>query len=195
MRVVEGERSLDVERQRRQISLLSQSQAIGRGYKSTGWSWAELSTRHDARRRSLPSQWQNESRSTPASTPTSPTPRGSTADIVPVAEKESPVFFVNANGMLDRAIHRKAGPTPPQRKSRRPIRHGQRRRLDMMVNNFNAPAHALPYNGASGITGSKSVRLAVEVPNGSRKGRRCPRRELFCRKNTRWKTKAALRKR
>ena len=70
--------------------------------------------------------------------------------IVPVAEKEAPVFFVNRNGMLEEQSTQSGADPAGNARAVVQFDMDDDGALDMMVNNFNGPAMLYRNNGASG---------------------------------------------
>jgi len=130
-----------------------QSKAVGRGYKSTGWSWGAnfFDFDNDGDDDLYVLNGMNEyavySSVNPYLTDASGAQRNA---IMPVAEKESPVFFVNRNGrLLEESAKSGANPLGNARSVAQADFDGDGR-LDMAVNNFNMPAMVYRNNVRNG---------------------------------------------
>jgi len=145
-----------------------QSQAVGRGYKSTGWSWGAnfFDFDNDGDDDLYLVNGMNEyavySSVNPYFTDQSGQQRQT---IVPVAEKEAPVFFVNRAGMLEEQSSQSGA--DPAGNARAVVQFDMDGdgALDMMVNNFNGPAMLYRNNGASGNHWIK-IRLTGDPSKG-----------------------------
>jgi hypothetical protein len=129
--------------------MYEQSQAVGRGYKSTGWSWGAnfFDFDNDGDDDLYVLNGMNEYSVYSSINPylTDAQGKPSTA-ILPVADKESPVFFVNRNGrLLEDSAKSGADPAGNARSSAQFDFDGDGD-LDMVVNNFNMPAVAYRNN-------------------------------------------------
>jgi hypothetical protein len=120
-----------------------QSKAVGRGYRSTGWSWGAnfFDFDNDGDDDLYVLNGMNEyavySSVNPYLTDASGAQRNA---IMSVAEKESPVFFVNRDGrLLEESAKSGANPLGNARSVAQADLDGDGR-LDMVVNNFNMPA-------------------------------------------------------
>ena len=153
MRVVEANDLWTSTAQNGKLVSYTQSDAIGRGYKSTGWSWGAnfFDFDNDGDDDLYLVNGMNEyavySSVNPYFTDQSGQQRQT---IVPVAEKEAPVFFVNRNGKLEEQSSQSGA--DPAGNARAVVQFDMDGdgALDMMVNNFNAPAMLYRNNGASG---------------------------------------------
>jgi len=122
-----------------------QSQAVGRGYKSTGWSWGAnfFDFDNDGDDDLYVLNGMNEYAVYSSVNPYSNT------TLLPVAEKESPVFFVNRNGrLLEESTSSGAAPLGNARSSAQFDFDGDGD-LDMVVNDFNMPAIVYRNNAAA----------------------------------------------
>jgi hypothetical protein len=153
MRVVEANDLWTSTAQNGKLVSYTQSDAIGRGYKSTGWSWGAnfFDFDNDGDDDLYLVNGMNEyavySSVNPYFTDQSGQQRQT---IVPVAEKEAPVFFVNRAGKLEeQSTQSGADPAGNARAVVQFDMDGDGA-LDMMVNNFNGPAMLYRNNGASG---------------------------------------------
>ena len=152
MRVVEANDLWESTAANGKLASYAQSSAIGRGYKSTGWSWGAdfFDFDNDGDDDLYLVNGMNEyavySSVNPYFTDAAGVQRQT---VVPVAEKEAPVFFVNRNGMLaEDSAQSGADPLGNARAVAQFDLDGDGD-LDMMVNNFNGPA-MLYRNNASG---------------------------------------------
>jgi hypothetical protein len=151
MRVVEANDLWASNAENGKLASYAQSTAIGRGYKSTGWSWGAdfFDFDNDGDDDLYLVNGMNEyavySSVNPYFTDAAGTQRQT---IVPVAEKEAPVFFVNRNGMLSEdSVQSGADPLGNARAVAQFDFDGDGD-LDMMVNAFNGPAYLYRNNAA-----------------------------------------------
>src|SRR4051812_10431811 len=152
MRVVEANDLWTSTAKDNKLVSYAQSQAIGRGYKSTGWSWGAnfFDFDNDGDDDLYLVNGMNEyavySSVNPYFTNSSGQQRQT---IVPVAEKEAPVFFVNRNGMLEEQSSQSGA--APAGNARAVVQFDMDNdgALDMMVNNFNGPAMLYRNNGGT----------------------------------------------
>jgi len=146
-----------------------QSQAVGRGYKSTGWSWGAnfFDFDNDGDDDLYLVNGMNEyavySSVNPYFTDSSGQQRQT---IVPVAEKESPVFFVNRNGMLNEETAKSGA--DPLGNARAVVMFDMNGdgALDMLVNNFNGPAMLYRNNSAGNGNHWIKIRLTGDPSKG-----------------------------
>jgi hypothetical protein len=150
MRVVEANDLWTSTAQNGKLVSYQQSDAVGRGYKSTGWSWGAnfFDFDNDGDDDLYLVNGMNEyavySSVNPYFTDQSGQQRQT---IVPVAEKEAPVFFVNHDGKLEeQSAQSGADPAGNARAVVQFDMDGDGA-LDMMVNNFNGPAMLYRNNG------------------------------------------------
>jgi hypothetical protein len=130
-----------------------QSQAVGRGYKSTGWSWGAnfFDFDNDGDDDLYLVNGMNEYAVYSSVNPYFTNSSGQQQQtIVPVAEKEAPVFFVNRNGMLEEQSSQSGADPAGNARSVVMFDMDNDGALDMIVNNFNAPAMLYRNNGTSG---------------------------------------------
>jgi hypothetical protein len=147
----------------------AQSEAIGRGYKSTGWSWGAnfFDFDNDGDDDLYLVNGMNEyavySSVNPYFTDSSGQQRQT---IVPVAEKEAPVFFVNRNGMLEEQSAKSGA--DPLGNARAVVQFDMDGdgALDMMVNNFNGPAMLYKNNSAGNGNHWIKIRLTGDPSKG-----------------------------
>jgi len=168
MRVVEANDLWTSTAQNGKLVSYAQSDAIGRGYKSTGWSWGAnfFDFDNDGDDDLYLVNGMNEyavySSVNPYFTDQSGQQRQT---IVPVAEKEAPVFFVNRAGKLEEQSSQSGA--DPAGNARAVVQFDMDNdgALDMMVNNFNAPAMLYRNNGGSGNHWIK-IRLTGDPSKG-----------------------------
>jgi len=131
----------------------TQSDAVGRGYRSTGWSWGAnfFDFDNDGDDDLYLVNGMNEYAVYSSVNPYFTNSSGQQQQtVIPVAEKEAPVFFVNRAGKLEeQSTQSGADPAGNARAVVQFDMDGDGA-LDMMVNNFNAPAMLYRNNGASG---------------------------------------------
>jgi hypothetical protein len=131
----------------------AQSEAVGRGYRSTGWSWGAnfFDFDNDGDDDLYLVNGMNEYAVYSSVNPYFTNSSGQQQQtVIPVAEKEAPVFFVNRNGKLEeQSTQSGADPAGNARAVVQFDMDGDGA-LDMMVNNFNGPAMLYRNNGASG---------------------------------------------
>ena len=153
MRVVEANDLWTSTAQNGKLVSYAQSDAVGRGYKSTGWSWGAnfFDFDNDGDDDLYLVNGMNEyavySSVNPYFTDQSGQQRQT---IVPVAEKEAPVFFVNRNGKLEEQSSQSGA--DPAGNARAVVQFDMDGdgALDMMVNNFNGPAMLYRNNAGNG---------------------------------------------
>jgi enediyne biosynthesis protein E4 len=144
------------------LASYSQSQAVERGYKWTGWSWGAdfFDFDNDGDDDLYLVNGMNEyavySSVNPYFTDAAGTQRNT---IVPVAEKESPVFFVNSGGRLSEQSAQSGATPPGNARSVALFDMDGDGRLDMMVNNFNAPA--ILYRNETGANGNHWIKIRL----------------------------------
>ncbi|HEV7570987.1 MAG TPA: CRTAC1 family protein [Thermoanaerobaculia bacterium] len=153
MRVVEANDLWTSTAKDNKLVSYQQSQAIGRGYKSTGWSWGAnfFDFDNDGDDDLYLVNGMNEYAVYSSVNPYFTNSSGQQQQtIVPVAEKEAPVFFVNRNGMLEEQSSQSGA--DPAGNARAVVQFDMDNdgALDMMVNNFNGPAMLYRNNGATG---------------------------------------------
>ncbi|HEX3579204.1 MAG TPA: CRTAC1 family protein [Thermoanaerobaculia bacterium] len=146
----------------------AQSDAVGRGYKSTGWSWGAnfFDFDNDGDDDLYLVNGMNEYAGYSSVNPYFTNSSGQQQQtIVPVAEKEAPVFFVNRNGMLEEQSAQSGADPAGNARSVVMFDMDGDGALDMMVNNFNAPATLYRNNAASGNHWIK-IRLTGDPSKG-----------------------------
>jgi enediyne biosynthesis protein E4 len=120
-----------------------QSKAIGRGFRSTGWSWGAqfFDYDNDGDDDLYLVNGMNEYAVYSSVNPYLTDPSGKpTNAVLPVATKEEPVFFVNTKGMLQEASDQSGANPAGNARSVAYLDADNDGDLDMIVNNFNAPA-------------------------------------------------------
>jgi hypothetical protein len=168
MRVVEANDLFTSTAKDGKLVSYQQSEAVGRGYKSTGWSWGAnfFDFDNDGDDDLYLVNGMNEyavySSVNPYFTDQSGQQRQT---IVPVAEKEAPVFFVNRAGMLEEQSSQSGA--DPLGNARAVVQFDMDGdgALDMMVNNFNGPAMLYRNNAGSGNHWIK-IRLTGDPSKG-----------------------------
>jgi hypothetical protein len=144
------------------LASYSQSQAVERGYKWTGWSWGAdfFDFDNDGDDDLYLVNGMNEyavySSVNPYFTDAAGTQRNT---IVPVAEKESPVFFVNSGGRLSEESAQSDATPPGNARSVAVFDLDGDGDLDMMVNNFNGPA--IVYRNMTGGNGNHWIKIRL----------------------------------
>jgi hypothetical protein len=169
MRVVEANDLWESAAENGKLTSYAQSTAVGRGYKSTGWSWGAdfFDFDNDGDDDLYLVNGMNEyavySSVNPYFTDAAGVQRQT---IVPVAEKEAPVFFVNRNGMLiEDSAQSGADPLGNARAVAQFDFDGDGD-LDMMVNNFNGPAMLYRNNSESNGNHWIKIRLVGDPSKG-----------------------------
>jgi len=153
MRVVEANDLWTSTAQNGKLVSYAQSDAVGRGYRSTGWSWGAnfFDFDNDGDDDLYLVNGMNEYAVYSSVNPYFTNSSGQQQQtVIPVAEKEAPVFFVNRNGKLEEQSTQSGA--DPAGNARAVVQFDMDNdgALDMMVNNFNAPAMLYRNNGASG---------------------------------------------
>ncbi len=144
------------------LASYAQSQAVARGYKWTGWSWGAdfFDFDNDGDDDLYLVNGMNEyavySSVNPYFADAAGTQRNT---IVPVAEKESPVFFVNRGGRLDEDSAQSGATPPGNARSVALFDFDGDGDLDMMVNNFNMPA--VLYRNDTGGNGNHWIKIRL----------------------------------
>ncbi|HEV7768641.1 MAG TPA: CRTAC1 family protein [Thermoanaerobaculia bacterium] len=120
-----------------------QSKNVGRGYRSTGWSWDAdfFDFDNDGDDDLYVVNGMNEYAVYSSVNPYLTDPKGNpTNAILPVAEKEVPVFFVNRDGMLQEETAKSGADPAGNARSVAYLDSDNDGDLDMIVNHFNGPA-------------------------------------------------------
>jgi len=131
----------------------AQSDAVGRGYRSTGWSWGAnfFDFDNDGDDDLYLVNGMNEYAVYSSVNPYFTNSSGQQQQtIVPVAEKEAPVFFVNRAGKLEEQSSQSGADPAGNARAVVMFDMDGDGALDMMVNNFNGPAMLYRNNGTSG---------------------------------------------
>lgn len=120
-----------------------QSKAVGRGFRSTGWSWGAqfFDYDNDGDDDLYLVNGMNEYAVYSSVNPYLTDPAGKpTNAVLPVAEKEVPVFFVNTKGMLQEETAQSGADPAGNARSVAYLDADADGDLDMLVNNFSSPA-------------------------------------------------------
>jgi hypothetical protein len=146
-----------------------QSKAVGRGYRSTGWAWDAdfFDFDNDGDDDLYVANGMNEyavySSINPYFTDSGNTQR---AVVMPVAEKEQNVFFTNRNGMLEEDSAKSGADLLGNSRSVAYFDADADGDLDMVLNNFNAPAVVYRNNTQSNGNHWIKVRLVGDPAKG-----------------------------
>ncbi len=143
MRVVEANDLWTSVAQNGKLSGYEQSESVGRGYRSTGWSWGAsfFDFDNDGDDDLYVVNGMNEFAVYSSVNPYLTDPSGKpTNAILPVAEKEVPVFFVNRDGKLQEETAKSGADPAGNARSVAYFDADGDGDLDMVVNNFNGPA-------------------------------------------------------
>jgi hypothetical protein len=144
-----------------------QSTNVGRGYRSTGWAWDAdfFDFDNDGDDDLYVVNGMNEYAVYSSVNPYLTDPKGNPSNgILPVAEKEEPVFFVNHDGTLQEETEKSGAHPAGNARSVAYLDSDSDGDLDMVVNHFNGPA-AFYRNDASGNHWLK-VRLTGDPSKG-----------------------------
>jgi hypothetical protein len=140
-----------------------QSKAIGRGFRSTGWSWGAqfFDYDNDGDDDLYLVNGMNEYAVYSSVNPYLTDPSGKAAQnaVLPVADKEEPVFFVNTKGMLQEESARSGANPAGNARSVAYLDADSDGDLDMVVNNFSAPA--IVYRNNSEKNGNHWIKLRL----------------------------------
>ena len=139
-----------------------QSKAVGRGFRSTGWAWDAdfFDFDNDGDDDLYVVNGMNEYAVYSSVNPYLTDPAGNPSSaILPVAEKEVPVFFVNANGMLTEETTKSGADPAGNARSVAYLDSDNDGDLDMVVNNFNSPA--IVYRNNSDSAGNHWLKLRL----------------------------------
>jgi enediyne biosynthesis protein E4 len=167
MRVVEANDLWSSVAAGNKLASYEQSKAIGRGYRSTGWAWDAdfFDFDNDGDDDLYVVNGMNEYAVYSSVNPYLTDPKGNpTNAVLPVAEKEVPVFFVNANGMLTEETTKSGADPAGNARSVAYLDSDGDGDLDMVVNNFNSPA--IVYRNNAGGNHWLKVRLVGDPAKG-----------------------------
>jgi enediyne biosynthesis protein E4 len=144
------------------LASYEQSKAVGRGATSTGWSWGAgfFDFDNDGDDDLYVVNGMNEYAVYSSVNPYLLDPANkSSGGIMPVAEKEVPVFFVNTKGMLQEETSRSGADPAGNARSVAYLDSDADGDLDMIVNHFNGPAAM--YRNNSETIGNHWIKLRL----------------------------------
>ncbi|HEX7830194.1 MAG TPA: CRTAC1 family protein [Thermoanaerobaculia bacterium] len=139
-----------------------QSKAVGRGMQSTGWAWDAdfFDFDNDGDDDLYVVNGMNEYAVYSSVNPYLTDPSGKPSNaVLPVAEKEVPVFFVNTNGSLHEETTQSGADPAGNARSVAYLDSDADGDLDMVVNNFNSSA--LAYRNNSEKNGNRWIKLRL----------------------------------
>jgi enediyne biosynthesis protein E4 len=143
-------------------SAYDQSKAVGRGMQSTGWAWDAdfFDFDNDGDDDLYVVNGMNEYAVYSSVNPYLTDPSGKPSNaVLPVAEKEVPVFFVNTNGSLHEETTQSGADPAGNARSVAYLDSDGDGDLDMVVNNFNSSA--LAYRNNSEKNGNRWIKLRL----------------------------------
>jgi hypothetical protein len=163
MRVVEANDLFTSVADRGKLASYEPSNAVGRGYRSTGWSWGAnfFDFDNDGDDDLYLVNGMNEYAVYSSVNPYFADPTGAARNaVLPVAEKEEPVFFVNRSGKLLEESAKSGANPPGNARSVAYLDVDGDGALDMIVNNFEMPATVYRNNAAG--NGNHWIRIRLE---------------------------------
>ena len=146
-----------------------QSKAVGRGFSSTGWSWGAqfFDYDNDGDDDLYLVNGMNEYAVYSSVNPYLTDPQGNpTNAVLPVANQEVPVFFVNTKGMLQEETAKSGADPAGNARSVAYLDHDRDGDLDMVVNNFNSPAFFYRNNSEKNGNHWIKIRLTGDPAKG-----------------------------
>ena len=146
-----------------------QSKSVGRGMSSTGWAWGAsfFDFDNDGDDDLYVVNGMNEYAVYSSVNPYLTDPSGKpTNAILPVAEKEVPVFFVNTNGMLQEETSQSGADPAGNARSVAYLDADNDGDLDMVVNNFNSAAYVYRNNSEANGNHWLGIRLTGDPAKG-----------------------------
>ncbi len=146
-----------------------QSKAVGRGMQSTGWAWDAdfFDFDNDGDDDLYVVNGMNEYAVYSSVNPYLTDPNGKPSNaILPVAEKEVPVFFVNTNGSLHEETAQSGADPAGNARSVAYLDFDGDGDLDMVVNNFNSAAYAYRNNAEKAKNHWLKLRLVGDPEKG-----------------------------
>ena len=169
MRVVEANDLWSSVAQNGKLGAYEQSKAVGRGFRSTGWAWDAdfFDYDNDGDDDLYVVNGMNEYAVYSSVNPYLTDPAGNpSSGVLPVAEKEVPVFFVNTNGMLLEETSKSGADPAGNARSVAYLDSDADGDLDMVVNNFNSPAIVYRNNSEKNKNHWLKVRLVGDPAKG-----------------------------
>jgi hypothetical protein len=169
MRVVEANDMWTSVATQKKLASYEQSKAVGRGMSSTGWSWGAqfFDSDNDGDDDLYVVNGMNEYAVYSSVNPYLMDPSGKPSGaILPVAEKEVPVFFVNTNGMLQEETARSGADPAGNARSVAYLDADGDGDLDMIVNHFNGPAAVYRNNAETNGNHWLELRLIGDPAKG-----------------------------
>lgn len=162
MRVVEANDLWSSVAQDGKLGSYEQSKAVGRGFRSTGWAWDAdfFDFDNDGDDDLYVVNGMNEYAVYSSVNPYLTDAQGNPSSaVLPVAEKEVPVFFVNTKGMLLEETSKSGADPAGNARSVAYLDSDADGDLDMVVNNFNSPA--IVYRNNSEATGNHWIKIRL----------------------------------